>query len=176
MTPTSHAAAYQKFPSQGAWRHLNLFFRGCIFQAMNKMSNYTCPCLLCYIKLLEEGGVLEFYIAKSHISQVRAPICRRYLYISQRKSQPLQIVHINETEFMVPAEISSQTATATTSFVAVSMHRLTMKLYCFSLCFGRARQNPQRVWSPGADHQGRSSSLLPIKCCIRLVGLNYCGN
>lgn len=70
------------------------------------MSNYTCHCLFCHIKLLKQGGEHEFYIVKAHISQIRALSCRRYLYITQVKLQPLQIVHINETDRVVPAEIS----------------------------------------------------------------------
>lgn len=71
------------------------------------MSNYTCHCLFRYIKLLKQGGEREFYIVKAHISQIRTLSCRRYLYITQVKLQPLQIVHINETDLVVPHQLWS---------------------------------------------------------------------
>lgn len=54
----------------------------------------------------------------------------------------------------------------------------------FLFVFYRAQQNLQKVWSHGADHQGRKSSSLlvsshywfPIKGFIRLLKRNYFGN
>lgn len=95
----THLTCYctQKTPLKGAWMHLNLFFRGFIFQGMNKMSNLPYVTANCSRK----GVYMSFTLPK--LSQVRAPICRRHLYISQRRSQSLQIVNINETELLAPA-------------------------------------------------------------------------